>query len=101
VISLEFNMLHMLNDAMEIQNTLLLFRIKRGLNPIADIVISGNSAACNIANDAWCNTTILLPLPLVEMGIMDNTRLLLTCAPGEGSMALWAPHLVTALNLCD
>ena len=30
---------------------------------------------------------------------MDNTGLLLTCLPGEGRVALRAPHLITALNL--
>lgn len=58
-----------------------------------------NAATCDIAGNTGCHAAILLPLPLVVMGIVDYTRLLLTCAPGEGCVALGAPHLVAALNL--
>ena len=32
---------------------------------------------------------------------MNNTSLLLTSLPGEGRVALRAPHLIAAFNLCN
>ena len=58
-----------------------------------------NATTCDIAGNTGCHAAILLPLPLVVMGIVDYARLLLTCAPREGCVTLRAPHLIAALNL--
>jgi hypothetical protein len=64
-------------------------------------VISGNAATLNISCNTWSYTAILFTLPLVEVGIVHNTGLLVSCAPRECTVALGTPHLITALDLRD
>ena len=61
----------------------------------------GNSTAGDITQDTWRYTAILLPLPLIEVWIVNNPCLLLASTPREGRVTLRAPHLVAAFNLAD
>ena len=66
-----------------------------------DLVIMRDSSTGNISSNPWSYTPILLSLPFIEVRIVNNSSLLLTCTPGEGCVTLRTPHLITALNLCN
>ena len=91
-------MLDVLENSVEIQGILDFFCQKSG-KASSNLVVIGNTTTGNIAGYAWCYSTILLALPLIEVGIVDYAGFLATCAPREGAVTLRTPHLITSLDL--
>ena len=93
-------MVDVVDDPMEVENCVPL-RSAQSNNAIANLVKCWNTTTRDISCDTRCHSVILSPLPLIEVGVVNDTGLLLTSTPGEGNMALWAPHLVAPLDLAD
>jgi hypothetical protein len=90
----------MLENSVEIQGILDFFCQKSG-KASSNLVVIRNTSTGDIAGHAWCYSTILFALPFIEVGIVDYTGFLATCAPRECAVTLRTPHLITTLDLRD